>query len=149
MAKTAAPKTDFDEEIDEQNMPEIAATGAEKDGDGVPYCVKHHCRMKQYNGGKAGSPVAYFKCLADGCDERAKKIKVVKSVPGEPLTCHRCASLTPQPVMEREASVSTLMYTILKCPCCGHKSAPLPRPEFVANHSQRRGARQVEELGAR
>lgn len=146
MAKTAAPKTDFDEEIDEQVATQPAA---EKDTDGVPYCVKHHCRMQQTSGGRAGSPVAYFKCPVDGCAEKGKRVKSVKSVPNDAMKCQRCAGLEPQPIMERDIPASTQMYTILKCPCCGHKTAPLPRPEFVANYQRARDRQYVEEIGAR
>src|SRR5437870_888699 len=104
MAKST-PRTDFEDEvIDDQSSQ--AAAPAVKDSDGVPYCVKHHCRMQQTSAGKAGSPVAYFKCPVDGCEEKGKRIKSVKSVPGDPLKCQRCAKLSPQPVMERDNAVS-------------------------------------------
>jgi hypothetical protein len=147
MAKST-PRTDFEDEVLDEQTP-AEATPPEKDKDGVPYCVKHHCRMQQTSGGKAGSPVAYFKCPVDGCDEKAKRVKSVRSVPTDAMKCSRCAGLSPRPIMERDAAVSTLMYTILKCPCCGHKSSPQPRPEFVANHARGRGVPQVEEIGAR
>lgn len=147
MAKTAAPPTDFEEEIEEQGRPELQAPAVEKDGQ--PYCVKHHCRMQQTSGGKAGSPYSYCKCPVEGCEEKAKRIKTAKSVPADPLNCPRCLGLSPKPIMERDDRVSTLMYSILKCPCCGHKSSPMPRPEFVANHARSRGIPQVEDVGAR
>lgn len=149
MAKTAAQKTDFEDELEETTNAHDSPAVAEKDTDGVPYCVKHHCRMQQTSGGRAGSPVSYFKCPVDSCDEKGKRIKSVKSVPADAMACQRCRGLSPQPIMERDAAVSTLMYSILKCPCCGHKTAPLPRPEFVANHLRARSKPQVEEIGAR
>lgn len=149
MAKNSALRTDFEDDVDEPQSQAAAAPAAGKDSDGVPYCVKHHCRMKQTSGGKAGSPMAYFKCPVDGCEEKEKRIKSPRSIPADPLKCPRCLGLSPQPVMERDAKVSTMMYSILKCPCCGHKSAPMPRPEFVANHSRNRGLPKVEEIGAR
>lgn len=143
MAKNTGLQTDFEDDIG------VAPVAAEKDMDGVPYCVKHHCRMHQTSGGKAGSPVAYFKCPVDGCEEKAKRVKTAKSVPAEPMKCPRCMGLSPQPIMERDNGVSTLMYSILKCPCCGHKSATMPRPEFVANHASARGFLKPEEIGSR
>lgn len=151
MAKqTATMATDFeDEQLELQTRPN-ATPAVEKDEDGVPYCVKHHCRMKQTSGGKAGSPVSYHKCPVEGCEEKAKRIKGARPViPAEPLLCPRCAGITPRPVMGRDPKTSTAMYTILKCPCCGHKSSPMPHPDFVANHAKARGVVPVEELGAR
>ena len=149
MARNTAPQTDFEDDVDEKTTPEpLPAVG--KDETGVPYCAKHHCQMQQTSGGKAGSPVAYFKCPVSGCEEKGKRVKSAKSViPADPLKCPRCAGLAQQPVMERDDKVSTLMYTILKCPCCGHKSAAMARPEFVANHARARAAMQVEDIGAR
>ena len=152
MAKqTTAPQTDFDDDLEEQTRPAAQeSTPVAKDEDGVPYCAKHHCRMKMSSGGKAGSPVAYYKCPVDGCEEKGKRIKAAAAkIPAEPLKCHRCAGLNPQPVMERDASSSNAMYTILKCPVCNHKSGAMPRPEFVASHERNRKQVQVADLGAR
>lgn len=150
MAKQSAVATDFeDAELEEQTRP-TASPAAPKDDDGVPYCAKHHCRMKQTSGGKAGSPVAYHACPVDGCEEKAKRVKTARpSIPAEPLLCPRCAGINPRPIMERDAKVSTQMYTILKCTCCGHKSQPMPRPEFVANHAKARGVVSVDDIGGR
>ena len=153
MAKQTATQTDFDDdaEIEEKTRPDTQVT-TPKDDDGVPYCAKHHCRMRQVSGGKAGSGVAYHKCPVDGCEETAKRIKATKPaavIPSEALLCARCSGLTPRPIMERDAKVSSLMYTILKCPVCGHKSQPMPRPEFVANHARARGVVSVPDLGSR
>lgn len=146
MAKQPLTATDFDDDLEEQARP----AAAPKDDDGVPYCPKHHCRMRQTSGGKAGSPVAYHKCPVEGCEEKAKRVKSARPViPAEPLYCPRCSGVRPQPVMERDPKVSTQMYTILKCPCCSHKSSPLPRPEFVVNHARARGVVPTEELGGR
>jgi hypothetical protein len=140
--------TDFDDEI--TDAPVAQEPMADKDEDGIPYCVKHHCRMRQTSGGKKGSSVAYFACPVDGCNEKAKRIKIKKAiVPTEPHLCPRCHNISPRPVMERDANYSNMMYTILKCPCCGHKSAPMPRPEFVDNHARSRKMVESEDLGAR
>ena len=152
MAKqTAAPQTDFDDELEEQTRPAAQeSTPVAKDEDGVPYCAKHHCRMKISSSGKAGSPVAYYKCPVEGCEEKGKRIKTAAAkIPADPLKCHRCAGLTPQPVMERDATASNAMYTILKCPVCNHKSGAMPRPEFVASHERNRKQIQVADIGAR
>ena len=113
MAKQSTPATDFtDDELELETRPTPAAG---KDEDGVPYCVKHHCRMVQTSGGKAGSPVSYHKCPVEGCEEKAKRIKSAKPViPADPLLCPRCAGLSPCPVMERDATASNSMYTVLK-----------------------------------
>lgn len=143
-----ALKTDFDDEIETQETP--VTTAVDKDEDGVPYCVKHHCRMKQYSGSKKGSSVAHYSCPVDGCTEKSKRIKTSKPIiPAEPHVCPRCSSIKPRPIMERNARLSNAMYTLLQCPCCGHKSAPMPRPEFVHNHAQARSAITEPELGAR
>lgn len=144
-----ALKTDFDDEIEPQDP--APAPAVDKDQDGVPYCVKHHCRMKQTSGGKKGSVAAYFACPVAGCEEKAKRIKISRPIiPNEPHACPRCASLSPRPIMERNARLSNAMYTILQCPTCGHKSAPMARPEFVQNHSAARNRMATEpDLGAR
>lgn len=159
MAKTNALPTDFDDDVideaEETTTTSELSTGSEspaagKDEAGIPYCVKHHCRMKQVSGGKKGSSVAYYKCPVDGCEEKAKRIKWKKAiVPTEPHLCPRCVNVSPRPIMARDPKLSTGFYTILKCPCCGHKSAPMPRPEFVASHAASRGQVQEEDLGAR
>lgn len=150
MAKqTSAPQTDFDDELEEQTRPATQEPAA-KDEDGVPYCAKHHCRMKIASSGKAGSPVAYYKCPVDGCEETGKRIKAAAAkIPAEPLKCYRCAGLHPQPIMERDPKASTPMYTILKCPVCKHKSGAMPRPEFVASHERNRKQMPVSDIGAR
>lgn len=148
MAKQLA--TDFVDDIEEELESVDPVPPVGKDEAGIPYCVKHHCQMKQTSGGKKGSAVAYFACPVDLCDEKAKRIKTTKSiVPAEPHLCHRCTAVSPRPIMEREGKLSNAFYTILKCPTCGHKSAPMPRPEFVASHAAARGQVQVDDIGAR
>lgn len=152
MANGNALKTDFDDEVleDAAGGSTPAAPAVDKDEDGVPYCVKHHCRMVRVSGGKKGSPVDYYACPVSGCDEKAKRIKGARAViPNDPQLCPRCHSVSPRPVMERDPKLSNMMYSILKCPCCGHKSAPMPRPEFVHNHAAARGAISEPDIGAR
>jgi hypothetical protein len=146
-----ALKTDFDDEIDDtpKSSPAVSES-VDKDEDGIPYCVKHHCRMKQTSGGKKGSSVAYYACPVNGCEEKAKRIKTSKPIiPNEPHLCPRCTKVSPRPIMERDAARSNAMYTILKCPCCGYKSAPMPRPEFVQNHAEARKRIPEPDIGAR
>ena len=148
MAKAQQQQTDFDDEPTESNTAPQAATA--KDVDGMPYCQKHHCRMRQTSGGPAGSKVAHVCCPVEGCTEKAKRVKSQRCVlPLAPLVCQRCAGLSPQPIMERADKISTGMYTILQCPVCGNKSSPLPRPEFVLNHQRSRNIVTVEEIGKR
>lgn len=151
MAKQTAPmKTDFDDETEDMKSVLPAVTPTAKDVDGVPYCVKHHCRMKTASSGPAGSAVAYCKCPVDGCAETGKRIKTdEKRIPGEPLRCHRCVGVDPQPIMERDPAVSSLMQSVLKCPVCGHRSGPMPRPEFVLQHERSRNRVPVADIGAR
>ena len=143
----SALKTDFDDEIEVQD---VVAPPVGKDEDGVPYCAKHHCRMKTASGGKKGSPVTYFACPVDGCEEKAKRIKTTKPIiPADPHPCPRCSGVSSRPIMERNQKLSNAMYTILQCPCCGHKSAPMARPEFVHNHAASRNLVTEPDLGAR
>src|SRR5512137_2557203 len=76
---------------------DVTGNGHAKDQDGVPYCLKHHCRMKSSSGGKKGSVAAYYSCPVPGCDHKAKRIRTVKEsiVPPAPLACPRCARNKP------------------------------------------------------
>lgn len=149
MAKQATPATDFDEELEEQTRP-ASVPATPKDVDGMPYCPKHHCRMRQTSGGPAGAKIAHVCCPVDGCSQKAKRVKSQRCLlPLAPMTCQRCSGLSPQPIMERSDKLSTGMYSILQCPVCGHKSAPMPLPEFVVNHQLSRGRVLVEDIGTR
>lgn len=140
MAKQKLP-TDFEDEASVDATPEALV-----DEDGTPYCVAHHCRMKQTTGGKAGSTVAHYACPVKDCKCTSKKVKASKSIPREPHKCPRCPE---HPVMERNAKLSRATYTILECPACGHKSAPMARPEFVVYHERARGIATAEPVGSR
>lgn len=143
MAKQKTLQTDFEDEVEGDAL-EVPAV--EKTEDGTPYCTKHHCKMKQSSGGPKGSPIAYFKCPVETCEETGKKVRAsVRSViPSDPQTCPRCES---KPVLERDAKLSRGAYTILRCPVCSHKSAPMPRPELVASHERARGAMADQRVG--
>lgn len=142
--------TDFKDEVVEARDTGADETpkepAVEKTEDGTPYCVKHHCQMKQTRGTTKDSSVAYFKCPVEGCDETGKRVKTQSVIPRNPHTCPRCKE---QPVLERDTKLSKPMYTILRCPVCGHKSAPMPRPEFVSGHNAARSVASVEALGSR
>lgn len=138
--------TDFEDEILEDQL----ETPAPKDENGVPYCLKHHCRMKQTSGGKKGAPAAYYQCPVDGCSETAKRIKTnnESSIPAEPQFCPRCSKGKDSVVLERSQKNSTPYYSILICSHCSFKSSPMPRPEFVAAQKAARRTN-VEDIGSR
>lgn len=147
-SQSTSARTDFDDEPTEANtapMPTLPTVGVNETG--TPYCAKHHVKMLRVSGGNAGSSVDYHRCPVEDCTEKAKRYKGQKSViPSEPLRCHRCPT---HPIMERDVRISTGHYTILSCPGCSGKSAPMPRPEFVSNHERARGVVPVDDLGAR
>lgn len=129
---------------DEKTDVDVEVKKPAKDADGVPYCVVHHCRMKQYSGKQR---TGYYKCPVPGCEETGKMIKShTKAVPPLPLACPRCSKDKPV-YCERDKRLSSQAMTILRCPRCGWKSNAMARPELVA--ATRRGKRDVEELGAR
>lgn len=156
--------TDFEDDVLDQAESSAAAEATPvvdtdqpnadngKDQDGVPYCVRHHCRMKHASSGRKGSKVAYYKCPVKGCDETAKRIKTGReqSIPTEPRCCGRCVDGKGDPVvMERDDRLSKPFYSILRCPACQAKTEPLPRPEFVASHGVARRRQHVPDVGDR
>lgn len=122
-----------------------------RDNDGVPYCPKHHCRMKQVSGGKKDSPTVYYKCPAGSCDERDQRIKTANEnvVPPQPLACPRCTGSKGPIYCEKDAKSSTAAAVVLKCPCCGWKSNMMAVPQFAAAHAARKNEAPVEEIGGR
>lgn len=148
--------TDFDDElIDDTESASSESTNLSadngKDENGVPYCAKHHCRMKLMSGGKKGAKAAYYACPVSACEERGKRIKTTResSIPADPQCCPHCKDEKGKPiVLERSYRLSRPFYTILVCSRCQFKSQPMPRPEFVA--SEHRFRRQpVPDIGAR
>lgn len=136
---------------DRVELPEVLPA---KDVDGVPYCRKHHCRMKQTSGGKKGNRTSYYSCPVDDCEEKAQKIKTEREciVPPQPLACPRCSKSGDPVYAERDQRFSTAAAVILKCPSCGWKSSPLPIPQFALaelNRRRRPAIESTEELGSR
>lgn len=121
------------------------------DVDGIPYCKKHHCRMRATSGASDQRRTAYYACPVKGCDEQAKVIKSKdeRIVPKSPQLCPRCKSRGQDVVCERDANVSTAMYTVLRCPECGWKSTSFARPEMVLVERRRRNQTEPEGLGSR
>ncbi|MEN0109308.1 MAG: hypothetical protein AAF805_01170 [Planctomycetota bacterium] len=143
---------------DQEPMPltdEAPTTGAEpnaadtvRDVDGVPYCPKHHCRMKARSGGKQGSAISYYRCPVKGCTASAKMIRTrnERIVPSEPQLCPRCSTPKAPVVCERDDSVSSAARVVLKCPQCGWKSNAMVVPTLAAAmqaHRKRRAAKAV------
>lgn len=123
-----------------------------KDVDGIPYCRKHHCRMKMVSGGKKSSPTAYYACPVRNCDEKEKRIKtsVPGVVPPNPLACPRCSKGENHIYAERDPASSTAASVILKCPSCGWKSTAFAVPQLAAAHfASRKPALADEQIGER
>lgn len=105
-----------------------------KDVDGVPYCVKHHCRMVLSSGAAASKGKDYYKCPVDGCQERGIRIRTIKEVivPKSPEACPRC-SVDGKPVYcERDKRFSNSMGVVLTCKSCGWKSPMRAVPQLEA-----------------
>lgn len=128
----------------------VAASPA-RDVDGIPYCRKHHCRMKQSSGGKKDGATAYYKCPVDGCTEREQVIKTANPavVPSKPLACARCSKNGEEVICERDPTASTAQMVILKCPRCQWKSTGLAVPHLAAAMLSRRTPGRLEEIGER
>lgn len=124
-----------------------------RDEDGIPYCRKHHCRMKQTSGGKKGSKVAYYACPVPQCKERAMQVKTKNEgiVPKQPMICPACRNRGKKVFMARDDDVSTNAETVLRCPSCRRNGGLFPVPQIVAAQLARREKRRSpdEEIGAR
>lgn len=125
--------------------------GHAKDADGIPYCVLHHCRMKQVSGGKKGSGAAYYACPVPNCEQTAKRVKTNSPgiVPPNPVTCQRCSTDRKPVFCERNPRRSTAAHSVLSCPECGWSSTAMVRPELVAAELTRRNRMPAEEIGRR
>jgi len=109
-----------------------------RDVDGIPYCKKHHCRMKQTSGGKGATK--YYSCPVKSpkCDQKAQIVKTAfpTVVPPHPTRCQNCAKIDGNadaaPYCTLDESASSPAMVILKCPVCGHKSGSMPTPTLAA-----------------
>lgn len=140
-------ETDFEEETQAEEATEQPKPKA-ADENGIPYCEDHHVRMVPASGGGRGAKVAFYKCPVKGCECRAKRIKTRResSIPKDPMVCRTCGK--GKEVMVRNKRMSTATYTVLECPKCGRKSAPMPRPEYV-NVATRRSQPRIADVGDR
>jgi hypothetical protein len=122
-----------------------------KDADGVPYCRRHHCRMKCASGGKKSSPTLYYACPVPDCDEKAQRVKGVheRVVPAGPQACPRCSRPGREIFCERDPHHSTAAAVVLKCPACGWKSNALVVPHLAALHLTRRPGPRAADVGDR
>lgn len=110
------------------------------DLDGIPYCRKHHCRMKLTSGAAKSRGKDYFRCQVDGCTETGVRIRAIRDtvVPASPQMCGRCKTPT---VCERHEQRSTGAMVVLCCPKCGWALPPLAVPQLAAVMESRRQVR--------
>lgn len=106
-----------------------------KDVDGIPFCITHHCRMKQRSGGGKNKAV-YYVCPVKGCETKAQTVQIERVVPGKPTECPRCKPKSI--VCERSPERSSGAFSILVCPGCGWASGPQPHPVFAEQDILRR-----------
>ncbi len=134
----------------DDNVDSIDAMPA-KDVDGIPYCRKHHCRMKQKSGGKKESPTVYYGCPVPKCKEKSQIIKTTHPgvVPAQPQPCPRCSKGAEPAFCERDEHSSTAASVILRCPDCGWKSSALAVPQLAAAHFARRREPPITNIGDR
>lgn len=106
-----------------------------KDVDGVPYCVKHHCRMILSSGAAATKGKDYYRCPVNGCEERGIKIRTIKEVivPKNPVSCPRCSTDEKPVYCEKDKRYSTPMGVVLSCRSCGWKSPMFAVPQLEAS----------------
>ena len=157
MAKNKQPDLDLDEldggpDAPANDSPEPPADvpAVAKDLDGVPYCVRHHCRMTQYSGRTKSNPKAYYKCPVPDCTETAKVVRHgQRAVPSAPLICPACFNRGETRYMERESKLSTVSSVVLRCPHCEDRVGPLAMPNQAAVHQFEQRRAGVREIGER
>jgi hypothetical protein len=124
----------------------------DRDNDGIPYCRKHHCRMKRASGGKKNSPTKYYSCPVPHCEERGQVVRTPheRVVPPAPLACPRCSRRGEEVFCERDLK-ATAMAVVLRCPACGWKSNAMASPQLAAMHAAQvqRRTKPEEEIGSR
>ncbi len=145
--------SDFeDKEETKAETPKKEEATLAKDEDGVPYCVDHHCRMKQYSGRKKGSTAAHYRCPVPGCECTAKLIRTQREsvVPSSPVTCPHCSSDKSPVYCKQNKDRSTAAGVVLTCPSCNWSSNMLATPELAAQHyNMRRAMQPVQGIGDR
>jgi len=132
---------------------ESSPHGVERDLDGVPYCVRHHCRMKQYSGRKKDRAAAHYVCPVPGCNETAKVIRIgQRSVPAEPMQCPQCRKHGKEIYLERMPKDKTQRSATsvrLWCPVCELTVGPLALPNQAAAYAQQVKRAAVGQIGDR
>ena len=138
-------------EVAERDEP-VVPTGADRDIDGVPYCVKHHCRMTQYSGKTKSSARAYYRCPVPDCKATAKVVKLgQRAIPSAPMECPECRNHGQTVYLERmpdDRSAPSQTSIRLWCPVCEYKVGPLALPHqsvVHAHQSRRAGVRDIGE----
>jgi len=107
-----------------------------RDNDGVPYCRKHHCRMRVVSGAGKTRGKDYLACPVEGCDERGTKIRNAtdRMVPSSPVMCPRC-----QCACVRHDRLSDHAGVVLVCPKCKFSPGKFALPQLeVARQVPRR-----------
>jgi NAD-dependent dihydropyrimidine dehydrogenase PreA subunit len=128
-------------------------SGVDRDLDGMPYCVRHHCRMKQYSGRKRDRAAAHYVCPVPGCNETAKLVRLgQRSIPVEPMECPECRQRGEKVFLERMPEDRTLRSSTsvrLWCPHCEYAVGPLALPNQAAAYNQQVRRAAVGEIGHR
>lgn len=122
-------------DVDDMDKPkaEPKVEVPKKDIDGTPFCRTHHCRMERASGGKRGSRTTYYKCPVPKCGAKQQKLRESheKLIPEKPLVCPKCSRPDDESYCERDETLSTPQYALLRCPRCQWKSSPMPLPSLV------------------
>lgn len=143
--------------MDPMNLDDnVASDQAEvqlRDVDGIPYCARHHCRMKLASGAGKRTGKDYFRCPVPSCSERGTRIrtKVERIVPDNPQSCPRCSNGATQVFCEASKDRSNPAAIVLVCPNCGFSPGMFVRPQLEAVRIQEssRLRRSVPNIGDR
>jgi len=125
----------------------VAITAApRRDVDGVPYCAKHHCRMKMASGAGKTTGKDYYRCPVPECTERGVRIRTIREqiIPAQPLKCPRCSKDESIVYCEADLGRSTSVGVVLKCPHCGYSPGMFVRPQLEAERLS--GAKRNEDV---
>lgn len=126
---------------DDTAAPELTCYGTAtlRDDDGVPYCRKHHCRMKAVSSGPKGSRKTYYRCQVDGCNESGVMVRQAKRVPNEPQKCPHCEKAGRTTYCERDGDLVRAGskkrrqpgMVVLVCPVCEWMAPALADPRMA------------------